>query len=320
MALTVTAVVKDDEIPQNPIEDVRIYVYDATDTFVTSGLTDVDGEVIFVLDGDPDPGRQYIFRMIKPDVVFDYPTQNVLVHEPLVPPATNVFDFTGHIPSVPESSDPDLCKISGIFIDGGNQPLEDVTISFRPIASYPTDSVGGYHYTGEPTLLRNDIVSADHDVQTDPSGYAEVSLIRGGYYDVHVYGIEDPDGIYETVQIPDKAGALFADVFFPYIKTAEFDTNPLAVNVAESEDVLITIYGTNDIQITDQERLTNLLEFTSADESIAQAEGTIDGGISVSGVSAGSTTITITRKDCTWAPRRPEIAALISTPLTVNVS
>ena len=95
IGLVAKVVIQDDETVPNPIENVKVRVFDSLDAFVTEGLTDSNGDFELVLEGDPDPGRLYIVRVLKAGVSFPAgPTQNINVHEPLVNPNTNIFDIT----------------------------------------------------------------------------------------------------------------------------------------------------------------------------------------------------------------------------------
>ena len=100
----------------------------------------------------------------------------------------------------------------------------------------------------------------------------------------------------------------------------------LEINSEDVEDsdfghnAIVAIYGSNEYPIEYQESIIQAVEFTSDDEGVAMVLVIGDGTLSIVGLATGTTHIQVARIAGTWAPRRPNIPALIVTPLEVVVS
>lgn len=318
MGVTVKIVVKDDQGTPQPVEDVRIRVFDAGDAFVTELDTDSNGEADVVLDGDPDPGRNYILRFFKSGWRFTNGTSQVIkVHEPLVSPATNVFDIEATLPILPESPHPDMCLISGYLGNTARQPLRDVTLRFKPQLDEPDAIVSGFPFPGDPTVVDGTSLIAETAFKTNENGYVEIQLPRRGVYDVHLYGLETPGPqIIAQIFVPDRASAKLEDVLFPYVANVVWDQSAMVLDVDESKNLVATVTGVNDQPLNGQSVFSALMEFTIDDSAVASIIVDEDGVIGVRGLSPGVANISAARKDNTSAPRRPPIPDLVVTPVT----
>jgi Flp pilus assembly secretin CpaC len=110
-------------------------------------------------------------------------------------------------------------------------------------------------------------------------------------------------------------------LLWPFVTEVQFGTDPINIDtsVLEAEEVDITVLASNGQTITDLGAINDLLEFSVADDTIAQVVP-IDGSkILVRGLIAGTTTVQVTRKEGTIAPRRPAAPSLIFTPPQVVV-
>lgn len=317
MSVTVTFVLKDDGA--NPIDNVNAKIFDDSDSYIGSITTDVAGEATFLLDGIPDPGLSYIIRWSR---VVGYLMQNgqtqiFRVHEPVVPPATNTFDFTIEEIAIPESDEDSMCLISGYLADVSKQPIKGGILAFLPRIYEPTAKVSGFPFPTQPAVVDGRMLVNEVRARTNEEGYLEIKLPRTAVFDVHLYGMETPAvQIYSQIYVPDRLGAKLEDVLLPYV--AEVDTELDTVNIAVDEVAELTIEatGSNDQSITDSSCLTGLLEFTSSDEDVVQIALGDEGKLLVTGVSAGSATISVARVEDTSAPRVPAIPALIVSPST----
>jgi hypothetical protein len=308
-------VVKDDQGTPQPVEGVAIRVFDSADAFLTELETDTAGEASLVLEGVADPGTQYITRLTAPTgyAVQNGPTQTVGVHDPLVPPATNIFDFVMEaLPSIPVSPDPDMCRLSGYFIDPSKRPLKNLSLIFHPREGYPDPVLGGAPYSGEPTVITGRIVASERRINTDKDGYVEFDMPRKGVFDVYAQGLDAGDtSLLACVYVPDAAGAEIQGVLFPYITKVTYDDVAVAVAVDGTAELGFAVESSN---LLDPSSLLAtvpaLLNFFVDDEAVAGVEVGGDGKLLTSGLSAGTATISVERKVGTTAPRRPELAAV----------
>jgi len=322
-SLVVQIVVKDNQVTPQPVEDVRIRVFDAGDLFVTELDTDAAGEADVVLDGVPDPGLNYIIRLFKSGWQFTAGvTQVIQVQEPLVSPETNIFDIEASTPVIPESSHPDMCLISGFIGNSARQPLNKVQMRFLPQLKEPTAFVSGFPFPGDPTVVDGVSLVSDVKFGTNEAGYIEILLPRAGFFDCHIYGLETPGvQIIQQIYIPDAASARLEDILFPYVVSLEWDLSSIALAVGETAILTPTLVTSNLQTIVNGTAIESLMNFASDDEAVASVVLQEDGTLSITALKAGSANISGAREADTWAPRRPPVDALVITPVvTVPVT
>lgn len=317
----VTLVVKDDQVAPAAVEGVQVRLFDDTDTFLTEGVTDVNGELKLVLSGAVSPGTEYIIRFFKSGVsIAGGATQRIQVLDPLGAGETNIFDFTANLATIPQSLDADMCLLSGYLVDASLRPLRSAQLRFQPHEEYPSLTLSGLPYLSNPTLVRDRIIAAEVTAATDENGYVEVSLPREATFDFSIHGLENPGSEpLSQVYIPDVAGVEIKDVLFPYIQTVTYDAPDVSLLVGESAEVDVSA-GTSNQQPFDPLCLAQYIEFTSGDDGVATVELTEEGKLKVTGVAVGATTVGAARVEGTYAPRRPAIADIVVDPDPFNVT
>jgi len=319
-ALVTTIITEDNAVPANQVEGVRAWVYTAADVYITEGDTDVNGEVDFILDGSADPGTEYILRLRKDGYEFSPgETAKISVIDPLGVGQVNEFVFTLTAHTIPESSDPDMCMLSGYLVNSSLHRLADVTVDFHPRFGFNEYALG-FHYPNDPSLVRRNVIIDGVVTKTDGEGYLEVSLPRGGVYDVHIHGMKHPSEIISPIVVPDAAGWKLEDVFFPYALSVTYGSDPISVVVDGSTEVDLTSLLSNGLILEVGADVTRFLRFSSSDESVATVEVTEDAKLLVHGISAGTATVEVARVAGTWAPRRPSLPDVLATPPTVEVA
>ena len=156
---------------------------------------------------------------------------------------------------------------------------------------------------------------------TDASGWFEQDLVRNGIYELVAAGMEDASS---RVRIPDYPWVDLAHLLFPYVKTVEFSETDIDLEVAEEAETEMTVTLASrlvlpyDLDGTDRVYITDYLDVTIADTDVATMTMDEDGVITITGVAAGSTTITITEKDVV-AARQPAVAPSVET-VTITVT
>lgn len=320
----VISILSDDLVPV-PVDGVNVRIYNALDVFLVGGQTgvfpDAPGTFSFALNGTASPGTQYIVRLQKNQVSFPAgPTMTVNLLDPVVPPATNIFDIVAHNITLPESLDPDLCLLSGYLVDVSLRPIRNRTVEFKPFDFYP-DVPDGFtsHFVGFPSIVNRNILVEPVKVKTDDDGYLQVALPRGGGYTIHIYGIENPVTITEHVIIPDQAGFRLEDVVFNFVQQVTYLGGPYSVAPGAFLDIEVDVRGSNQVRIERVEDLTKLIEFTTSDDSVAVIQIRDKNTVTVSGLIAGSVILQVARLPNTVAPRRPDVGAIIATPPSVVV-
>ena len=304
------------------IANVRMDVFDVGDTFLAGGQTDVVGLFDLVLPGSVSPGTEYIVRLRKDTVYFAQgATQKIKVIDPLAVGQTNDFDFIGHVATLPETTDPQMCRLSGYFVDASLRPLPNLEIMFLPFETYPNARASGIQYPSFPSVVRDRIIGAEVTVKTDKNGYVEVDLPRKSIFDLSIIGLEIP-GLWclSQLHVPDQAGMSLTNILFPYVTSVTYTPPSAAVAVGDTVYVAVEIAMSN-LQEIEANDIWAFLEFKTDDSTIAGMlwnGGT--GQLEITGAGVGTTTITVVRKDGTVVPRLPAVPDLIVTPLTVTVS
>jgi hypothetical protein len=322
-ALVVQLVLKDSV--GDPIDGVKARLYSAADLFLTEGVTgDVTpGVVDFPLEGAADPGQDYIVRWRPPEehTIQGGNTRVISVLDPLVPPATNIFDFIAEKAELPESDDETMCLLSGYLSNVSRTAIKEGKIVFLPRLRDPDFKVSGFPFPTEPSVLGRDMLVSESSALSDDNGYVEIKLPRTSILDVHIYGLETPGlEIVPQVYIPNRAGAKLEDVLLPYLSSVDTESGSAALSVGETLELSLTAVGSNDQP--DLEFCVGLFEIESSDEDVVSLEFR-DGVLKLTAVGAGAATVTVSRKDDTFAPRVPDIPDLIVTPdpeITVTVT
>lgn len=303
----------------DPLDGVLVRVFDATGTtFIaqnTTALVGAEAIAEFTLDGD-DPPIQYTIRLSKTGVGFDgalgdqYKTPQLIdIYSPPAnsPTGTNDFDVKGETFERPAATDPRLCRCSGFFKDGAGRPLPNLDLFF--INQF------------RPAIVDGDAVLGERlDARTDADGYLELDLYRGGIYEVYVQSVQaataDDGGAFtRELHVPDQTSYNLICLLFPVVGEVSWTPTTVSLAVGESLDLVPLVKG------TDQRELSGTghedVDYEIADESVATISVETD-KIVVTGQSAGTTELTVTRKDQTVVVI-PD-SQIAGSPLTITVT
>lgn len=284
---TVDILVQSDEVVPTPLNDVVVRVYDATGTTLlvqgTTGVLSPAGHLDLTLpvDAPPAPTR-YSLRFYAQGVAIGSP-QAIDVYSPasLAPTATNEFQVSGTLLTVPTSPDPLLSRLSGYVRTPSGRPKRGLDISF--ISEFSPLVASGTGVLGERV-----------DVRTDENGYVEVDLFRSACYRATVESMEECQRI---IAVPDRASANINYVLFPIVELIEYDPEgPFAMDV---NDVLVL---TPSVTATNHQLLIGIahedVEYTSSDPTILTV--TQDAGnetITLRAIAPGTANLIVTRLD-----------------------
>lgn len=305
----------------NPLEGVLVRVYNADGSaYITQNTTVLSGGeayVEFSLDGD-DPAVGYTLRLFKQGVAFDstlgdsYASpQSIDVYSPASssPTGTNDFDVKGQTFTMPTALDTRLCRASGFFKDAVGRPLPSLDITL--INDFKPAVVDGYAVLGSKVELR-----------TDTDGYVEVDLYRGGEYRAMVQSIqaaeEDATGAIvfdRELVVPDRSSVSIIDLLFPVVKEITWDPTTVSVAAGESLDLTPTVEGSDYQELTGSACDDVLYEIADTDVATVSVE---EDKLVITGVSAGTTELTATRRDQTVVSI-PD-TGIVGSPLTITVT
>jgi hypothetical protein len=132
------------------------------------------------------------------------------------------------------------------------------------------------------------IVKEHQTVRTDSTGLLTFDAYRGGKVK-----IELPGRILDRIlvcNVPSAASANLNDILFPYVVSVEVSDDPSAVSISVDGSHTFTCVAT----LSDGEELdvTSATTLASSDEDIATFSG-----VTVTGVSAGTITVTLDTVD-----------------------
>lgn len=229
--MTVTTIILESDDPSPVlIEGLTVRLFDTLGAFVTSGVTDVDGEVVVDV-----PDDDYDLYFFKSGVsILDSMPQRITVDVADVDVPPNTYKVLAHVASLPEAVDPLLCRVSGNLRGSGGGSSIDGQLVFAPCmeAGY----VGG------------DLLSPQNhlDVLPDVDGYYEFDLIRGLEYRAYFVHINVVTGIAKdpfemAVIVPDLPSIGIEDLLFPVPISATFTDLALAMVVGDDPDESIDL-------------------------------------------------------------------------------
>lgn len=301
----------------NPEPDVRFFIYKdgAYLTEVASGST---GDAVAPLAGSADPGTAYVVRAVKSGMTADDPAATIRVMNPLVAPALNEFDFQISGRTLPETTDPNMCRVSGYLVDASNRPARNVKIRFLPVYLYPELNTG-IMYPGVPSAIGEALVASAVFTVTGADGYAEIDLPRNGLFEVHVYGLENPSGIVSRVHVADSASMALLDMLLPYVTSVQFTPTSLNMAVDGVATVQMAASLSDGSVITDLATLKQFVSLSSEYPEIATITEGEEMEITIAAFSAGSTDIVAERLEERTPPRIPALS-VVAGSLPVQVA
>jgi hypothetical protein len=269
----------DTTLAHDPIEGVLLRIFDETGaSFITSATTDALGRAQFDVNGTPAPYPiRYQVRCSKLGVTFTNP-EYIEVYDPLPPATANSYNVYGDIHVLEEATKPGFCRCAGFFVDPGGRPIEDLMIKFTNLF--------------EPVIYDNVVIATKVEVRTDRDGYAVVELVRGGKYVATISGMHDER---LDIVVPDLPSANLKDVLYPVVASVTFSpAAPWSMLVGGYIDVTPVVTASSGAildGIADGD-----VQYRTADPTVAHvAMG--NGVLRISGVSAGSTTLILSRID-----------------------
>lgn len=296
----VTFVMVDDALSPVAIEGalVRIYSEDG-ETFITELTTASDGRATTDLPED----TIYWVRFFKVGYAFDS-RATIEVDAALL----NSFDVVGRdLTTYPSSTDPNRCRITGYLLNAAGVPSQNITLYFM--------------LTGKPRVVGGRAMLPSKVYTTSNSaGFIDIELVRNGVYDAWAAGSDDE--VYRIV-VPDYGSADITELLFPELGTLTLSEDTLTLAVGETATVEIEALLTTRVPLPyeldngDSVSLRSIVDIVLGDTAIASYL-VVENTITVTGVAAGTTEITVTELPDKFAIRQPADGMLSATcPITV---
>lgn len=269
---TVT-IVATNTVTNTVLDDVTIQIYSGA-SLVTSGVT---GEA-----ANPDGTRIFTLANGTYTMRISYASPGYVVASPqsFTVDGDATFDIDVEVTARPVSPSSSLCRCSGYVVNASGAVLRGAT--------YGLILVQGPLVLGTAAVYNKKL-----QLVTDSAGYAQIDLIRGAMYRV-TYGAHET--IEAFVVVPALSSANLADVLHPVVTSVSFSPSAVSVSVGESEDVAVTLHYRSGLtrllsSLSDYEELPVTFEAGDSDATVAVT----DGVLVVTGVAAGTCTITATR-------------------------
>ncbi len=268
----------DDPSPAR-IQNVIVDFYDTSAVFQTSGTTDINGETVVSL---PDGSYDLMFFKTGVTIQPSQPQRIVVDHA-----LTNIFQVTGHVRAMPESTDPTKCKVSGTIKGvGGN--YEVTRLIFEPVMSLLVQ--GGQ------------LVAPSSRVEytSDDTGYFEFELLRNqkynGYFVFPMDLFKVQPGQLDIIT-PNLPSVDIAKLLFPLPINMLFSATTLSLTAGGAIDTSVTAT----LSFSDGSVRTKYgtpwagISVTIDDNTIVTPSLTDDGKLSLRPLKAGVATITTAR-------------------------
>jgi hypothetical protein len=275
---TVLIRVMDDVPTPGPVEEVLVEFYDTSAVFQTSGTTDVDGEVTVSL-----PVGLYDVTFYKQGISIQ-PSQPLRIEVEDDDP--HEFEAEAHVRTLPESTNPDRCKISGYILGAGGGRYK-TSIVFKPRL--------------ELVIVSGNVTAIDAGIEvfSDDNGYFEFELLRDKAYTGRfvvpqtLFG-EDPGTL--CCQTPDGPAVELYKFLFPVPVNMNFSANAISLVAGDDPDETIEWTLTyNDG--TERDTLSTpwgCVSLTNTDNEVVEA--CLEGGVlTLTPLGAGTATITTVR-------------------------
>lgn len=306
--MAVDIYVFDDTVLENPISGVVVNVYEP-ETFVqyATATTDADGRAAFTLDGAATPGEEYEVRAFKLGVLFQNPFA-IEVLDPLGAGELNRFDLSGTLVTLDVATDPRLCRCTGRFMDQRNLPQANLMVRIMAKGEFQAPKVVDGNMISETAM----------EFETDSDGRLVVDLLRDGEFYITFAG--DDDTVW-SIKIPDRSSVNLIDLIHPQPVSFTWDSDDapgdaisLAAEATEEVALVVRFSDYQDVE----EGLSSYITAESSDEDVATVVVSST-GVTVTGVSAGSATISLSVLD-TFLPTMIPFPTLTGTDLTVTVT
>lgn len=310
MAVSVDFYIKNDDAIPEPLEDVVVTVFDPANQLQVAGQgqTDSDGRISFTLPGTEDPGKQYEVRLFKLGISFGR-QKLVSIVEPSE--EAQIFDVVGTAWTLPQASDPRLCRCTGRFLGLNGQPLADLPVFVLAKVE------AGFQV---PKVVDGNMVAAQKImVRTDADGRVSVDLYRTGEYFATFANEEDK---LWNLKVPDRSSVNLIDLIHPFPVSLAWNSdvapdNSLALAVGEQVDVPVEVLF-SDFEVF-SEGIASWIRFDSLDTGIAVVVLSQDRAV-IRGVAPGTCSISASCRDPEALPIHIPVPSLSSPLLSVTVT
>lgn len=176
------------------VEGVIIRVFDSGGSFVTEGVTNVDGEAAFILDEESSFTLRFGSSIFTP---YSIESPQRIVTGTVDANYTVEVELYSH----PVADDPAMCRVSGFIKDSLGRQQRRCRVIIAPTAEIRS--------IGESVVVPKAFFT-----WTDDNGYLEVDCLRGVPYSFQIAtALRESSGIdFIQFDIPDSSSAALSDL------------------------------------------------------------------------------------------------------------
>lgn len=322
--MSVSVDIRVEDTASSPIDGITIEVYDAsTLASVGSAVTGshAPGEVQLSITGSAD-GKAYYARAHKLATsplasTLEYVDRKaIVVYEPV--PSGVLNRFVLEQATAPyAATDSAMCRCVLKAIMPNKTPISGLPITISQAGGRPTAL-----YSGSSGTLQSEVIAWNPSrLRTDDNGIAYVDLPRGG-----VYFLDIPNWIPSQLVfgVPDASSADLLDLAMPYVKSFSLASSSVAVAAGATTTVVVSSLVisnglTKDPVSEEAYKASELIDVTSNNTNCSVV-WTAEDTLTITGVTAGSSTITLSRKDWKYEGRHKRLPEPPLSGNTISVS
>ena len=284
---------------QDPVDEVLVRIYNSDLVLMTQGTT---GE------GGNDPGER-LFNLAQDTysmrLSMGIPGYSVVSPQSFTVtgvPEDDIFDVSVTLFSAPVATNPSLCRCSGFFLNPDGSPAVGIKVALQ--------------YLSVPAMLGSSaVLSKKLFLTTDSSGYIQTDLIRGASYRIDMEGYSD---VSLETRVPNTSSANLPDILLPIVTEVSFSSSSVTLAVGATYNASATLTFRSGLSLV-------LSEFTSAPVTFSSSGAGLsvsvsNGQLALTGVTAGTYTVTASRVVPDVAIQASPDAGFSSGTLTVTVT
>jgi hypothetical protein len=300
--MIVTIQLQNDLLPPTRVPDALVEIYDTIGVFQTSGTTDDEGEVQFTLA----EGSWDVFIFKQGLSILPSQPQRIVVSSTL----PNTFLVSGHERTLPESTDPMFCRVSGYFKGASGETIRTARLALELLSDFTA-----YYGIIVPPQWR-------FSVSADDEGYVEFDLLRGMTYEAYYSLVETLGGVTPgkmTLMVPDQPAINLQDLLYPFPVEVTFDPTSISLDVGDTDDSIEVTTILSDGSDPVRSVPWASVQLTNTDEAVVSAEITTGGKLYLTAKAAGTAVIGVERSISENVHIQP-IPDFTSNTVTVTVS
>ena len=277
--------------------------------FVAEAVSDAQGRAAFLVPGAATPGKDYEVRLFKVGTIFPNP-RLIQVMEPVVAPATNVWDVNGEATGLfGTPADQRLCRCVGRMFNYSRQPVRDAVVRVSTDVELLKKN---------PKVVDGALIAPERmETRTDSEGYFLFDLLRTGEYFITFSG--EIDTIW-NFKVPDRPTFNIVELLHPQPLVLSWGMTGvnLVMAVGATVEFPISVLFSDDIIRT--KGLNTWIEFLNSDSEVLDVVFYSGSMLKITAKIVGAASITPSVRPELFPIRIPDYSLGPTLPLQVSVT